>query len=81
MTALDTKIVQAAGNLHHEIRKALFGQAQDIFDNAPPFDPRDNVLDHHPRAGEDTVEDLISDAQFLAFRLFLGCLVITPGGS
>jgi hypothetical protein len=27
------------------------------------------VLNYHPRAGEDAVENLVSDTQFFAFRL------------
>jgi len=54
--------MQAAGNLHHQVRHALYGQAEDIFDNATPFDPRDHVFDHHTRAGEDAVEQLLANA-------------------
>lgn len=73
--------MQAAGNLYHQIRNALFGEAQNLFDNATPFDPCNHVLDHYTRAGEEAVEELISDAQLFAFWLFLGCRVRTPAGS
>jgi hypothetical protein len=52
-----------------------------MFDPAPPFDPCDDGLDYPPRAGEEAVEDLISDAQPFTFGLFLGCRVRTPPGS
>ena len=81
MTTRNAEIVQAACNLHHAIRDAFFGEAQDIFDNATAFDPGDRVLDDDPRTGEDRVEELLTDAQLFPFRLFLGCLVWVPAGS
>ena len=81
MTTTDTKIVQAARNLHDQIRNALFGQAQDIFDNPTPFDPGNHVFHDHARTGEEVIEELIPHAQCLAFRLFLGCVVRTSFGS
>ena len=74
-------MVQAARNLHHAIRDAFFGEAQDIFDNATAFDSGDRVLDDDTRTGEDRVEELLTDAQLFAFGLFLGCLVCVPAGS
>ena len=81
MTTRNTEIVQAACNLHHAIRDAFFGEAQDIFDNAAAFDSRERVLDDDTRPGEDRVDELLTDAQFFAFGLFLGCLVWMPAGS
>ena len=62
MTTTDTEIVQAAGNFHHQIRQALYGQAEDIFDHPTPFDPRNHVFDHHTHAGEEAVEQLLPNA-------------------
>jgi hypothetical protein len=73
--------VQAARNLHHAIRDAFFGEAQDIFDNAAAFDSGDYVLDDDTRTGKDRVDELLTDAQLFAFGLFLGCLVCVPAGS
>jgi hypothetical protein len=73
--------VQAARNLHHAIRDAFFGEAQDIFDKATAFDPGDRVLDDDPRTGEDRVDELLTDAQLFTFGLFFGCLVWVPAGS
>ena len=73
--------MQAAGDLHHEIGNACFGQAQDIFDNPAAFDARDRVLDHHSCAGEDRVEKLLADAQLFAPRLFFGCVASVASGS
>ena len=81
MTTRNAEIVQAARNLHHSIRDTFFGEAQDIFDNAATFDPGDRVLDDDTRTGEERVDELLISAQFLAFGLFLGCLVWVPAGS
>ena len=81
MTTSNAEIVQAACNLHHAIRDAFFGEAQDIFDHAATFDPGDRVLDDDTRTGEDRVDELLTDAQLFAFGLFLGCLVCVPAGS
>ena len=81
MTTRNAEVVQAARNLHHSIRDAFFGEAQDIFDNATAFDPGDRVLDDDPRTGEDRVDELLTDAQLFTFGLFFGCLVWVPAGS
>ena len=81
MTTRNAEIVQAARNLHHSIRDAFFGEAQDIFDNAAAFDPGDRVLDYDTRTGEDRVDELLPDAQLFAFGLFFGCLVWVPAGA
>ena len=81
MTTSNAEIVQAARNLHHAIRDAFFGEAQDIFDNAAAFDSGDRVLNNDTRTGEDRVDELLTDAQLFAFGLFLGCLVWVPAGS
>ena len=81
MTTRNAEIVQAARNLHHAIREAFFGEAQDIFDNATAFYPGDRVLDADPRTGEDRVEELLTDAQLFTCGLFFGCLVWIPAGS
>ena len=81
MTTSNAEIVQPARNLHHAIRDAFFGEAQDIFDNAAAFDPGDRMLDDNTRTREDRVDELLTDAQLFAFGLFLGCLVWVPVGS
>ena len=81
MTPRNAEIVQAARNLHHAIRDAFFGEAQDIFDNAAAFAPGDRVLNDDTRTGKERVEELLTDAQLFAFGLFLGCLVWVPAGS
>jgi hypothetical protein len=81
MTTTHAEIVQAARNLHDQIREAVFGQTQDIFDDPTPFDPSNYVFHDHAGTGEEAIEELIPYAQCLAFRLFLGCVVRTAFGS
>jgi hypothetical protein len=81
VTTTHAEIVQAAGNLHDQIRYAVFGQAQDIFDDPTPFDPGKHVFHDHTGTGEEAIEELILHAHGLAWRLFLGCVVRTAFGS
>jgi hypothetical protein len=81
MPATDTQIVQATGNLHHDVRDPLGGQPQDIFDNPTPFDASNDVFDDHTHARKDAIEKLLTDTQVAALGLFLGCRVNTPAGS
>jgi hypothetical protein len=80
-TTRNAEMVQAARHLHHALRDACCGEAQDIFDNAAAFDPGDRVLDDDTRTGEARVEELLTDAPGFACGLFGGCLVWVPAGS
>jgi len=79
--ATDTQIVQATGDLHHDVRDTRGGQPQDIFDHPTPFDARNDVFDDHARAGKEAIEKLLADTQLPALGLFFGCRVNTPAGS
>ena len=81
MTTTDPQIVQAAGNLHDQIGHARFGEAQHLFDNPTPFDASDDMLDDHAYTGANAIEHLLTNTQFLALGLFLGCWLRTPSGS
>jgi hypothetical protein len=81
MTTTHAEIVQAAGNLHHEIRDAFGGQTEDICDNPTPFHPGNHIFYNHAGAGDEMIKESILHAQLLAFRFFLGCRVSTPAGS
>jgi hypothetical protein len=81
MTTTHAEIVQAARNLHDEIRAAFCSQPQNIFDDATPFHPSNHVCYNHTGAGDEMIEEPVLHAQLLAFRFFLGCRVNTPAGS
>ena len=72
MATGDTQIVQAAGDLHHQIRYILFGQPQDIFDNPTAFDARYGVFYHNTCRGDDPIQEAVLYTQRLAFGLFWG---------
>lgn len=77
----DTQIVQATGDLHHQIRHTFFRQPQHLFNNPTAFDTRDHVFDHHPYTGDKTIQQPFTSTQFPARGLFLGCMVSVPDGS
>jgi hypothetical protein len=81
MTTTYAKIMQAARNLHDQIRHTRFGQAQDIFDYAAPFHPGNHVFHDDADTGDQVIAELVPYAQGLASGLFLGCMVKTPSGS
>ena len=81
VTTTHAEIMQAARNLHDEIRAALCRQTQNVFDNATSFHPGQHVFDDHAGAGEETIEEPGLYTQLLAFRFFWGCRVSTPAGS
>lgn len=81
MATGDPQIVQATGNLHHQIGNAFFCQSQHIFDNPTAFDTRDHVFDHYPYTGDKTIQQPLTSTQFPALGFFFGCMVSVPGGS
>jgi hypothetical protein len=74
-------MVQAARNLHDEIRDALRRQPQDLFDHPTPFHPSKHVFYDDTGAGDAGIEAPVRHAQRLAFGVFFGCRVSTPAGS
>jgi hypothetical protein len=81
MTTTHAEIMQAAGNLHDQIRNTRCRQAQDVLDYPAPFHPRNHVFHDDADTGDEVIEELVSRAQLLALGLFLGCCVSTPVGS
>ena len=73
--------MQPARNLHDQICNANGAQAQDILDNPTPFNPGQHVFHDHACTGDEVIEEVIPDAQYLAPRFFLGWAVKTPAGS
>ena len=71
MTAGNPEVMQAASTLHDQVRNALLGEAQNIFDDATAFDAGDNGFDLNARRRENPIEEFVTDAQRLALRFFL----------
>jgi hypothetical protein len=76
MTATYAEIMQAAGNLHDHIRHTGSSQPQDIFDNPTPFHTGNHVFDDDADTRDQMIEELVSNAQLLPARFFLGCWVL-----
>ena len=74
MTTTHAEIVQAARNLHDQIRHAGFRQAQDILDNPTPFHPGNDVFYDHACTGDEVIEEPVCYAQLLAFGFFFWLL-------
>ena len=81
MTATDAEIMQAAGNLHDHVSNTNGGQTQDLFDDPAPFHTGNHVFHDDADTGDQMIEELVSNAQLLPARLFLGCWVRIPAGS
>lgn len=81
MTAAHAKIMQTTGNLHDHIRKTIFSQTEDIFDNTAPFHTSNDMLHHDADTGDQMIEERLSNAQLVTPGLFFGCCVRTPAGS
>jgi len=67
-----SKVVQAAGNFHHEIIILFFGISEDIFDNTTSFNPSKDMFNDNADPGNKAVLLALFWGQFFAFRLFLG---------
>jgi hypothetical protein len=48
LPAVNSKIVQSTGDLHHKIVILFFRIAENIFDNATSFDPRNDMFNYNP---------------------------------
>src|SRR5215467_12543496 len=64
-------IVQATGALHHTIVILFLRMAENIFDNATPFHPRDERLQDHPDPGAETVGLLVVWGKLLPWGLLV----------
>jgi len=74
-------MVQAAGDRHDQIGNACCGQAQNSFASPTAFNAGQRGFNHDPHARAPRVEDLLTHAQLLTRRLFLGGVVNVADGS
>jgi len=54
--------MQAAGNLHDQIRNTSGGQAQDILDYPAPFHPSNHVFHDDTGTGDEVIEERVPHA-------------------
>lgn len=73
------QIMQTTRNFHRLIGKECLGITKDIFDNPAPFDSANDVLDHHPNAGNDLIFGFLGCGELAALGLFLGLIDRHPG--
>ena len=66
------EIVQASGDAHRQIRKAIGQIAEHIFGDATDLDPGNGMFHAHPHACQLTVPALLTGSQLLALGLFFG---------
>ena len=73
-----SKVVQSAGNFHHEIIILCFGISEDIFDNTASFHASNDMFNDNAHTGNKAILLALFWRQFFAFGLFLGlkCLNI-----
>jgi len=48
LPAVNSKIVQSTGDLHHKIVLLFFRISKNVFDNATSLDPSNDMLNHNP---------------------------------
>jgi hypothetical protein len=56
MTASHPQVMETAGDLHNQVREALFKIAKGFLNDATPFDTSDDMLDFNPETSNDTIE-------------------------
>jgi len=81
VTTTHAEIVQAARNLHDQIRHAGFRQAQDIFDKPTPFHPGNDVFYDHACPGDEVMEAPVLLRAPPGLWGVFGCCVRPPAGS
>jgi hypothetical protein len=55
LPAVNSKVVQCTGDLHHKIVILFFRIAEKVFDNSTSFNPSNDMLNNNPDAGDTTV--------------------------
>src|SRR5215813_9291006 len=69
--AVHSKVVQSTGDFHHKIVILFFRIAENVFDNATAFNPSNDMLNHNPDTGDETVMLFLFWGKLLPFGLLL----------
>ena len=69
---INSKVMQATGNHHDQIRKAIFGVSQNIFHDPRTFDTRNCMLDSDTHLGDLAIALFVCGGQLFLARLFFG---------
>ncbi len=78
---MNAQIVQATGDDHDEIGKAVLGVAQNIFHDADSLDSRQRVLTSHAYPCQLTIGSLLRSSQLAFARLFFGWQISATRGA
>ena len=71
LPAVNSKVVQSTGDLHHEIIILFFRISENVFDNVTSFNSRNDMLNHNPDTGDETVVLFLFWCKLFPFGLLL----------
>ena len=76
LPAVNSKVVQSTGDLHHEIVVLFFRISEQVFDNSTSFHPTNDMRNDNPDAGDETVVLFLCWGQLFSFGFLprLKCL-------
>jgi hypothetical protein len=69
---MHSKVMQATGDDHDQIRKAIFGVSQNIFHNSGTLDTRNRMFHSDAHFGDLAIALLLFGSQLLLAWLFFG---------
>ena len=69
---MHSEVMQATGNDHDQIRKAVLGVSQNIFHNSGTLDTRDRMFDFDPNFRNLTIGRFLFGSQLFLAWLFFG---------
>ena len=69
---INSKVMQATGNYHDQIREAIFGVSQNIFYKSRTLDTRNRMFDSDAKLGNFAIALFLLGGQLFLARLFFG---------
>ena len=69
---IDSKVMQATGNHHDQIRKVVFRVSQNIFHNARTLDARNGMFDFDTNLRQLAIALFLFGGQLFLARFFFG---------